>query len=120
MTSAEFIVNGVVEGTQGRFHVMGRCGDEPIRVGDVFDGIRIPVAVADIVPAESGTFRPVSLVVERIQAYHRQLEELDAGMTGTIDLHGSGIELIVPGCVLGSFRPAIAICGDAKLNAATT
>ena len=102
-----FIVNSVVEGQSGHFHAIGRCGDEPIRVGDVFEIVRPAVPAGDLDAGELGGARAVHLRVERIQAYQRKLEELGSGMTGTLDLCGQGLELVKSGCVLGlATRPA--------------
>jgi hypothetical protein len=78
---------------------MGRCGDEPIRVGDVFGVLHVPERVANDKPSV-GTARPVHLKIVGIQAYQRNLNELGGGMTGTIDLEGSGVEGLVPDAIL--------------------
>lgn len=97
-----FIVNGVVEGQSGYYHAMGRCGDQPIRVGDVFDVVHQARHAAGVDAGELSDARTVHLRVERIQAYQRKLEELGSGMTGTLDLSGQGLEFVTSGCVLGS------------------
>lgn len=89
-TPAEFIVNGFLEGFAGELQVIGRCGDAPIRVGEVFDRVR------DKMDGEL----PVKLEVAAIHAYGRLLTELGVGMTGTLDVRGEGVELLRPSSVL--------------------
>jgi hypothetical protein len=99
-TPIGFIVNGLVAG-DGLVHVLGRCGDEFIAVGDAFETIYLPRG--ESAPAQDlGIARPVRLRVERVQAYQRELPQLSGGMTGTIDLRGEGLDLLVPGGVLGA------------------
>jgi len=86
----EFIVSGVVVGASGVYHVIGRCGDLSIHVGDVFQQLEHP--------AEPN--QQVQLTVDRIQAYERSFEELGSGMTGTLDLRGAGVERLRPHSIL--------------------
>lgn len=97
-----FIVNSVVEGRSGRVHAIGRCGDAPIRLGDVFEVLHPAPQAADADVGDLCGGTAVHLQVERIQAYRRTLQELGSGMTGTIDLCGRGSELVESGCVLGA------------------
>ena len=99
-TPIGFIVNGLVAG-DGIVHVLGRCGDDFIAVGDAFETIYVP-QVESPVADDLGAARPVRLRVERVQAYQRELPLLSGGMTGTLDLRGEGIDLLVPGGVLGA------------------
>ena len=102
----EFIVKGIVEGESGRLHVIGRCGDRPIRVDDRFDCIyrnkprespldagRPPVRIVE---------KMVALRVACIHAYQRSLPELGQGMTGSLALEGEGSEQVEAGWFLGS------------------
>lgn len=88
--SCEFIVSGIVTGESGVFHVIGRCGDLPIAIGQMFDTLQ----------DKSGQLRLVTLRVDGIQAYGRGFDQLGPGMTGTVDVSGNGIDFVGPGCVL--------------------
>jgi hypothetical protein len=94
-----FIVRHTVQDASGRLHVMGRCGDEPIRVGDVFGVLRVPDRVVNDKPSV-GAPRVVQLKIVGIQAYQRSLNELGGGMTGTIDLEGFGADGLVADAIL--------------------
>ena len=82
----EFIVEAIVTGASGRFTVIGRCGDTPIRVDDRFDAVyrykprRYPDEMDDDPVRESQ--EPAELKVECIHAYERSLPILGQGMTG--------------------------------------
>ncbi len=101
--SFEFIVAGLVQ--VEHFTVMGRCGDEPIRVGDRFDAAyryeprKYPEEFGDEPVREEE--KPVSLRVFCIHAYGRSLDALGEGMTGSLVLQGDGLDQIEPGWVLG-------------------
>ncbi len=99
----EFIVAGHVAGEV--FHVIGRNGDEDIKIGDTFDAMyryerattpedlaRDPVRECE---------RQVRLRVTGIRALHRSLQCLGVGMTGALAVEGEGKEDIAPGWVLG-------------------
>lgn len=103
-----FIVDGFVQGEH--FTAIGRCGDEPIRLGDEFDAIyrlkrrRYPEEMGDE-PVREEEY-PVSLKVTCIHAYGRSLPVLGQCMTGSITIEGRGAEWIAPGWLLG--RSAVA------------
>ena len=107
-STTEFIVDGWVPGNSGRFTIVGRCGDEPIRVGDVFDAVfrykprRYPdeMGLEPIREVE----RSASLRVESISAYQESLDELGQGMTGSLVVTGDGMGQISPGWVLGASK----------------
>ena len=104
-----FIVNGLIFDSDEYLHAIGRCGDVPIHVGDIFDTVFVPASASDcqqLAPA-----RTIHVRVERIQAYQRQLNELGIGMTGTIDLRGSDCRIIVPGTILATNQSPGAACG---------
>jgi hypothetical protein len=94
-----FIVRHAVQDASGHFHVIGRCGDAAIRVGDTFSVVHIPDRVADDKPSV-GASRSVQLTIVGIQAYQRSLSELGGGMSGSIDLEGSGADELVPDAIL--------------------
>jgi hypothetical protein len=87
---SEFIIAGIVEGELGLTHVIGRCGDVTLRVGDVFGTLE----------DASGTIHSVNLEIARIAAYGHDLQELGFGMTGTLSLRGEGVKQISPSCIL--------------------
>jgi hypothetical protein len=102
-----FIVNAI-EGDQK--HVVGRCGEMPIHVGDVFDFVinykprKYPDEVGDTaVPLKETS---VALRVAHIHAYESCLDELGGGMTGALVLDGEGLQCIAPGAVLESSPPS--------------
>jgi hypothetical protein len=105
-STTEFIVDGWASGDSGRFTVIGRCGDEPIRVGDVFDAVfrykprRYPdeMGLDPIRDVEHSA----SLRVESISAYQESLDELGQGMTGSLVVSGEGMGTISPGWILGA------------------
>jgi len=92
----EFIVTGATAGGAGVYHVIGRCGDAMLRVGDIFDQIRHPL----------DGVKPTRLTVSKIEAYQRSLEELGAGMTAALDVEGEGVEFLRPNAVLVSSPPS--------------
>lgn len=99
----EFIIMGVVEGCHCR--AIGRCCDVPIRVGDQFNAVyryKPPVTLEDYAkePELEGEERRVSLRVEAIQSYERPVSHLSPGMTGTLQISGTGCNFLGPGWVL--------------------
>jgi hypothetical protein len=97
-----FIVNGIVTDSDTYFHIIGRCGDHAIQVGDEFDTVYAPAKSTEIDYPGLGQPLAVKLKIERIQAYQRELSTLSGGMTGTIDVRGQGLEHVVPGAVLAT------------------
>jgi hypothetical protein len=99
----EFIVCGFVHGEH--FTVIGRCGDMPIHVGDVFDAVyrlkrrRYPDEMGDEPVRE--VEKPAAIRVVCIHAYQRSLQTMGAGMTGSLTLEGDGLQYIAPGWILG-------------------
>jgi hypothetical protein len=97
-----FFVNGTVKGEQ--HHVIGRCGDVPIRRGEVFQiacRYKQRQRLEDFAtPPELVESIPISLRVLEIQAYDQTLDELGEGMTGSLVLDGDGWERICPGTIL--------------------
>ena len=106
--ATEFIVDGWVMEDSGQFTVVGRCGDEPIRIGDTFDAVfrykhrRYPDEMG-LNPVRE-VVRPATLIVRRIESYQRTLDTLGQGMTGTLVLVGDGMEHVHPGWVLGIYE----------------
>ncbi len=106
--TSEFIVDGFATGESGRFTIIGRCGDEPIMVGDVFDAVfryrhrRYPDEMG-MEPVREFE-HPACLRVESISAYQHSLDELGQGMTGSLVVSGEGSGCISPGWVLGAKR----------------
>jgi hypothetical protein len=99
----QFIVCGYDHGEH--FTVLGRCGDVPIRVGDVFDVVyrnrrrRYPDEMDDEPIRE--VEKPAAIRVICIHAYEMSLEMLGEGMTGSLTLEGDGLQYIAPGWILG-------------------
>ena len=99
----QFIVDGFVHGE--RFTVIGRCGDMPIHVGDVFDAVyrykrrRYPDELGDEPVRE--VERPAAIRVVSIHAYERCLQALGEGMTGSLTVEGDGLQYLAPGWILG-------------------
>jgi len=99
-----FLVEEAVPGEQA--HVIGRCGDEAIHVGEVFSRVcryhpRKSLADFTTPPQFMESF-PITLRVVAIQAYGRSLDELGPGMTGSLVLSGDGMTSIIPGVLLES------------------
>jgi hypothetical protein len=113
-----FVVHGVITDSETYFHVIGRCGDSPIFIGDEFNTVYSPATPKSPDDSRFGQPRSVKLKVERIQAYQNLLPELSGGMTGTIDLRGQGLDCLVPGAVLGS--PVRIEVGNDSSHEATT
>ena len=98
----QFIVVGVVDGEQ--LTVLGRCGDAPIHVGEVFDGVyRYKRRSRDELGDEPvrEVEKPAAIRVVCIHAYERSLKALGEGMTGSLTLEGDGLQYIAPGWILG-------------------
>jgi hypothetical protein len=100
--SIEFLIKGIVEGQPGRLRVIGRCTEDTIQRADLFTCTFQYVDSADARQGVARTgIRPLQLKVIGLHAYGRELDQLGPGMTGTIDLDGTGFELVVPGSLLG-------------------
>jgi hypothetical protein len=101
----EFIVKAIVEGDSNQFHVIGRCGDIPIRIGDRFDCVfcyqprKYPEEAGR--PPVRSMVKEIDLSVVCIHAYQRSLPELGEGMTGSLVLEGVGAVEVTPGWILG-------------------
>jgi hypothetical protein len=76
-----------------RLVVEGRCGDTPIRIGDTFKFVfrySEPKTSAEYgLHMECIFQKPLSLVVQKIEAYRTLLKELGQGMTGQLELTGT-------------------------------
>ena len=97
-----FIVDGFVQGE--RFNVVGRCGDSPIRVGELFDAVyRYKRRSRDQLGDEPvrEVEKPAAIRVVCIHAYERSLKALGEGMTGSLTLEGDGLQYLAPGWILG-------------------
>jgi hypothetical protein len=98
----EFLVKGIVEAISGRSRFIGRCTEDAIRVGDVFTQTYFLPGSSD---SKGGATRSdektLQLRIVNLQAYGRELRQLGPGMTGTIDLDGTGADLVQPGALLG-------------------
>ena len=98
----QFIVVGVDHGEQ--FTVLGRCGDLPIHVGELFDAVyrynrRSRAQLGDEPVRE--VEKPSAIRVVCIHAYERSLKALGEGMTGSLTLEGDGLQYLAPGWILG-------------------
>src|SRR3954454_9237184 len=95
----EFIVCGFIQGQH--FTVLGRCGDAPIHVGEVFDAVyrykrrRYPDELGDEPVRE--VEKPAAIRVVCIHAYERSLKTMPEGMTGSLTLEGDGLQYLAPG-----------------------
>src|SRR5271156_6297862 len=91
-----FIIDGFVHGEH--FTVLGRCGDAPIHVGEVFDAVyrnkqrRYPDELGDEPVRE--VEKPAAIRVVCIHAYEMSLKALGEGMTGSLTLEGDGLQYI--------------------------
>jgi hypothetical protein len=98
-----FIVDGIVDGES--LTVIGRCGDAPIHVGEVFDAVyrnkrrRYPDELGDEPIRE--VEKPAAIRVVCIHAYEKSLTTLGEGMTGSLALDGDGLQYLAPGWILG-------------------
>ncbi|HEX3998566.1 MAG TPA: hypothetical protein VHX65_08465 [Pirellulales bacterium] len=100
----EFYVHGLVEGESGKLRFVGRCCADTIQVGDFFESVFAYEFATDSAGSEVTAHvhpEPLHLRIARIHAYGQFLDLLGTGMTGTLDLEGSGQELVRPGLVLG-------------------
>jgi len=121
MTEQEvgFIIDTVVQ--EESLVILGRCGDAPIHVGEVFDAVfhYKPRRYPD----ESGSQpvrdleRPASIRVIGIESYKRSLDCLGEGMTGSLTIEGEGLEHLAPGWILG--RKSEPVNGSAHENASS-
>lgn len=112
----EFIVKGIVEGVSGRLRVIGRCSEEAIRVGDVFDSL-YHVEETDSAGGEQRVDgKKVELHVRGIHAYGHELHELSPGMTGALDLEGVDRKFVEPGWLLGVVPAAVRLDGPIVSN----
>jgi hypothetical protein len=99
----QFIFDGFAD--VGRSIALGRCGDVPIHVGDVFDLVyrnkrrRYPDEMGDDPVRE--VEKPAAIRVVGIHAYERCLKTLGQGMTGSLTLEGDGTQYLAPGWILG-------------------
>jgi hypothetical protein len=64
--------------------VIGRCYKGPLRVGGTFTSFE----------DETGSTHLVRLEVTRIEAYRRELDEIDEGLTARLTLRGDGAALV--------------------------
>ncbi len=69
------------------FVVTGRCYEEPILIGDIF---RFLYELNDEQRPKSE--RRIELKVVRLEAYGRQLKQLEGGLTAAMSLIGTGGE----------------------------
>ena len=105
MNHSEFIIEYVVNGASGHTTVIGRCGDEPIRVDQVFDAVyrykprRYPDQLGDAPVRE--VENAAGLRVLCIHAYEQSLPILGQGMVGSLVVEGEGLGHVKPGWVLG-------------------
>ncbi|MCE9605582.1 MAG: hypothetical protein K8U03_11875 [Planctomycetia bacterium] len=101
----EFTVSGLVdEGPTEFLHVVGRCGDVALRIGDVFESMYRYSFNTSKDGSETATRidpQPIRLEIKAITAYEHDLKELGSGMTGRLSLSGSGSDLVQTRCVLG-------------------
>jgi len=86
---SEFGVYGA-EHVGGLGSVVGRCYCGRLHVGSVFLRLNSP----------ANTLAKVRFVVTRIEAYGRDLIEIDEGLTARLHLDGDGWTLVEHGCVL--------------------
>jgi hypothetical protein len=98
----QFIVVGVVKGEH--FTVLGRCGDVPIHVGDVFDAVyrynwRSRDELGDEPVREIE--KPAAIRVTCIHAFDKSLQMMGEGLTGSLGLEGEGLQFLAPGWILG-------------------
>jgi hypothetical protein len=99
----QFIFDGFAD--VERSIALGRCGDVPIHVGDVFDVVyrnkrrRYPDEMGDDPIRE--VEKPAAIRVVGIHAYERCLKTLGQGMTGSLTLEGDGLQYLAPGWILG-------------------
>lgn len=99
----EFIV-GKVDRSKSQMRVGGRCGDLPIKVGDVFNIVYHypPRKTLEDYGRHLDRIdeRPTLLRVEKIRSYEHLWNELYPGMTGELELYGKD-EQLQKGDILG-------------------
>jgi hypothetical protein len=99
----QFIVDWYDAGED--FTVLGRCGDRPIHIGDVFDAVyrykprRYPDELGDDPIRE--VEKPAAIRVVGIHAYEMCLDTMGEGMTGSLTLEGDGLQYLASGWILG-------------------
>ncbi len=102
----QFFIDGYVAGESGLHTVIGRNGDLPIRLGDVFTLVaryRPRCYPDDYSKAPQVEIKNrVNLQIVCLQAYRHELDELSGGMTGSVALIGEGTDMLGPGWVLES------------------
>jgi hypothetical protein len=86
--------------------VAGRCGNSPIRVGDVFTKIYAYTPILTMEnygrPRERINEESVQLKIDRIFTYGHFLDEIHPGLTAELFLVGEGDELLQVGKVLAA------------------
>jgi hypothetical protein len=90
----------------GRALVDGRVSESPIKVGDVFTKIyghkqRLDTKSGRWVAADPGPTHTIRLIIQSIDSYRRQWDELSSGMTARLTLSGDGLERLSEGRILG-------------------
>jgi hypothetical protein len=106
----QFIFDGFAD--VGRSIALGRCGDVPIHVGDVFDLVyrnkrrRYPDEMGDDPVRE--VEKPAAIRVVGIHAYEMCLDTMGEGMTGSLTLEGDGLQYLAPGWILGEKSEVLA------------
>jgi hypothetical protein len=88
---SEFGVHGV-EGNDDVRSVIGRCFSGALQVGRVFLSSRAP----------DGVSHPVRLAIVRIQAYQRDLDKIEEGLTARLHIQGEGLGLVHAGTILNT------------------
>ena len=77
---------------EGQIKLAGRCGNDRIRLGDEFTAVYWYEPAKSLEEferhPETRKVGEVSLVVERIEAYRHDFEELDPGLTAALTLKG--------------------------------
>jgi hypothetical protein len=73
-----------IHAVEGADSVIGRCYRGPLKLGVVFTSFE----------DESGTMHSVRLKITRIEAYRRELDELDEALTARLHLRGDGLEIV--------------------------
>lgn len=119
----EFLIDKVLwnedNALAGRYAVLiGRCGESPIRKGDVFREVYRykPGRYPEDMGAASNRLDsiPVLLVVAEIQTLNRPLELLGQGMTGAIFVQGDGLDRLAEDWVIGQPIPVRSDIGESK------
>ncbi|MGP0066980.1 MAG: hypothetical protein ACLQGP_25730 [Isosphaeraceae bacterium] len=112
----QFIFDGFAD--LERSIALGRCGDVPIHLGDVFDAVyrhkrrRYPDEMGDDPVRE--VEKPAAIQVVGIHAYERCLKTLGQGMTGSLTLEGDGLQYLAPGWILGQKSEVEPTAGQAS------